>query len=264
MRLLTSLLGLLALSSMVLVAISYALRSHATGQALHGASPLCRVQAASREAGLLFLVMLLSPALGWRRSSWRIGRESHGPPLVLVGGTYGPTTLLSLLRRFLNARIDPRQILLFAPPRNGPHQASEALAEFIRDGAGFLSAPRVDVVAVGAGALPVLAALDRSDLPVGRVVLLAPPMRGSRIGVFLPGSWGRALRDRFESPPPEEALGAHSDRVTVLTAGEDAIFLPDETSTPPNMEHHRIEGVGHLGLILAPPTAQHIARILAD
>jgi len=141
---------------------------------------------------------------------------------------------------------------------------------FARELAALDADPRIDrlhVVGHSMGGIIARAALDRArPVKLGRLVMLAPPNRGSFVAAATAGTVGRLLKPVAElSTAPDSLVNrlpipAGVD-IGVIAAAHDA--LVSEASTRPDAPHaHVTLPTWHSGLLFRPETADLVAGFL--
>jgi len=269
MRLFVAVMGVLPISAIFLAIAAQLLRAHATGEQLLGDDTRLRIQATAREIGLLCSLGAFGWLFRYRRSRWRSNLPPTNPPVVLVGGALFSAVIPRWVQKVLEHRLGDRQILVFSASRQGPVSTQDELHSWLERGMAVSGAKSVDLIGFGAGALAVLGLGHERKLPIRRAMVVAPPLMGSRIGVFLHGPWGEALRSRFETfrkgrklPTELHLPRALRNQVLCLRGAEDAVYLPDETRGPAWLRSEDLLGVGHLGVMVAPTTIRRVVEEL--
>lgn len=215
------------------------------------------------------VLLVVSWPLGLGNAKPTVDESSDRRPLLLIPG-YGQTRAsMRPLQRALAAHkihADRWTPPLFTPPR----QAAARLVERLRALSEAASERRVDVVAFGGGALLVGEALAADpEIPIGRLVGLGAPWRGSPAAVFWPGggappmlpdrpdlTYWNELMDTVLGRP----LGAHPDRTepepievrrVSITSVDDLWVPPPFNKAPAGVLELRLHGLGHLHLLLS-------------
>ena len=137
------------------------------------------------------------------------------------------------------------------------------LMELDADGA----VDRLHVVTHSMGGLIARAALDRyRPAKLGRVVMLAPPNKGSFVATRVAGSVGRVLKPVAELSTGPESLAnslpmPRDVEIGVIAAEWDALVSDD--STRPDVPHcHVTLPTFHSGLLFRRDAAEHVAAFL--
>jgi hypothetical protein len=207
--------------------------------------------------------------------------QGRRPVLLLPG--YGMTcgVLWPLARRLRRAGLDA--VLSWAPaPLSDIPSAAARLGLHLRHVSSSAVGERVDVVAFGASALLLAESLALDpDLPLGRLVCVAAPWRGSPMSVFWPGPgappllpdrpqlqyWreilhevlARPLLPRSGAAPGPDALAA---RWVAVTACDDPWVPGSSGDVPDGSAAVIVPLCGHLRLLLSPVAAAAVARAL--
>jgi len=219
--------------------------------------------------------------LGLRNVKPTIDPGSDRRPLLLVPG-YGFTRdSMRPLQRFLATRgihSDRWSPPLFAPPR----QAAARLVERLRALSELAADQRVDIVAFGGGGLLVGEALAADpEIPVGRLVGVGTPWRGSPAAVFWPGAgaaamlpdrpdltyWNELLDTVLGRPLPPNPDRTDPNPIEVrriaITSVDDLFVPPPLNRAPDGVPEIRLHGVGHVHLLHSRDAHEAIARALA-
>lgn len=267
--LLVSALAVLLAAPAALVSLGFLARALWTGVRLPDPPPGVAGGKRLRSALGLFLLEWLSTLrviLTWPAGLVTLPAPSGAPPegqrpVLLLPG-YGQTSAsLGPLRRFLRrsglVSVSALTPPLLAPPRR---VASRVLARVRALSEGALGLP-VDVVGFGASGVLVgeVLAADPS-CPLGRVVALGSPHRGSPAGVLWPGPgapdllpdrpalacWSELLSVALAPPLPG---GVEGPRWVCIRSADDPWIPPDLGSAPPGSVEVVVVHAGHLRLL---------------
>lgn len=130
-------------------------------------------------------------------------------------------------------------------------------------------APRtLHIVAHSMGNLVTREALTRVQIPVRRMVMLAPPNAGSHAAdTFAPwvGAILKPLRQMRTSADSYVHSLAYPDRteIGVIAASHDFV-VAHRSSTAPSMIDRVVVQNTHSGMLFSPETARHVAAFLRD
>ncbi len=217
------------------------------------------------------LRVLLAWPLGLGNGKPRLDERTDRRPLLLVPG-YGLTrsSLWPLQNYLAGHRIvaDAWTPPLFAPPRT----AAARLVVRLRALSEAAADRPVDVVAFGGGGLLLGEALAADpEVPLGRVVSLGTPWKGSPASVFWPGGgappmlphrpdltyWNELLDTVLGQP-----IDGVEDRRVAITSAADLWVPAPFNAAPDGVKEVRLHGVGHLHLLHAPSAAEAVREAL--
>lgn len=203
--------------------------------------------------------------------------EIAGAVVVLVHGLWTGAWSCMLLRARLARRGFDCAVFSYCSVSQSLQENSHALMRFVTD----IKAPAVHFVGHSlGGALIYRALLDHPEPRPGRVVMLATPILGSRVGRRLearaPGRvvLGKTVADWLASAPgswdqPQQlgviagsvALGLGRLVTTELAKPNDGTIAVSETQVP-GATDHIVLPVSHSGMLIAPSVAQQVMSFL--
>ena len=258
---------------LALVAFGYVARAMWTGVRLPDPPP--HVAADRRLRAGLWLMCLEWWSTLRVAAVWPLGLFNRGAPQGLPGPGQRPVLLLpgyGLTRSTLGSlqrglrRSGLSAVSTWTPPLLGtPRRVAARMQARIRSVSEQAGDRRVDVVAFGASGvlLGEVLATD-SDCPLGRVVALGSPHRGSPMSVYWPGPgapdllpdrpalgyWAELLATTLGEP----LTGSDADgrpRWVCITSTDDPWIPPPFGDAPPGAEQIFVHRTGHLHLLHA-------------
>lgn len=192
--------------------------------------------------------------------------------MLVHGLWHGATSQWLLARRLRKAGLRTH-IFNYSSRQEPEDEAAERLAGFIQS---RLTSP-VHVLAHSLGGLVSLAALLEQDLPMGRIVLLGPPLRGSRVarklqdwpvlGSRLFGAAGPLLAQGAQMIPPGREIGVITGHrawgagrvLGILDRRSDGTVAHEESSLPGAADTISLP-TSHTGLLFNSSVAEEAVR----
>lgn len=189
----------------------------------------------------------------------RLAAGSGGDLVLLVPGYLENGGLLRPLARSLRRRGYAALAVDLPSTLRALEENADHLAAVAREALARTGSERVALVGHSMGGLVARACAQRHpDLPVGALVSLCSPHRGTHLARLGPGASARAMRP--DSPTLRALAGAARVPALSLVAAHDNIVSPAWSSVLPGAEHHLLERpVGHVGALFDPAVAARVA-----